>query len=111
MRRMRNAVLSVACSLLWLLQPPYLGADSTGSFGGFGKAGDIAIDSQGRIYVTDLLKHIVVRFDSMQGDNAVVFGQFGKGQGQFRQPFGLAIDSSDKIYILDQQDNRLVRIV
>lgn len=68
----------------------------------------LAIDSQGRIYITDPDRHRVIVFDA-NGNYLARFGQFGTGNGQFNLPNGLFIDAEDNIYVADTGNNRIVR--
>ena len=68
----------------------------------------LAIDSQGRVYITDPDRHRVIVFD-VNGSYVARFGQFGSGNGQFNLPNGIFIDSADNIYVADTGNNRIVR--
>ena len=108
-----TSVLSAAFLLLWMLIPPGLGADSNAPQFSFGKAYEIGIDAQGRIYVTDSVTHIIdtrgriyvanavndreVRLDDMSGTNWTSFGRFGSGVGNLSGPCGIAVDDEGKI--------------
>ena len=84
-----------------------------GTFGSFGE-GDgqftspsgIAIDSQGRVYVTDEHLHRVVVFDS-GGRFLSKFGAPGIEDGELDTPSGIAIDSQDNLYVADTYNNRI----
>lgn len=71
---------------------------------------DVAIASDGRIYVTDghetQSNHRVMRF-SASGDFEKSFGGFGSGPGQFNVPHAIAIDAQDRLYIADRDNNRV----
>src|SRR5262245_27777311 len=56
----------------------------------------VAVDAVGRIYVTADGEHRVVRMDDMSGTNRVAFGTEGSGDGQFRDPAGVCIDSQGR---------------
>lgn len=68
----------------------------------------LAVDSQGRVYITDPDRHRVIVFD-VNGSYLARFGQFGTGNGQFNLPNGIFIDAADNIYIADTGNNRILR--
>lgn len=70
----------------------------------------VALDADGRIYVTDNANNRIVRMDSISGAGAVPFGTTGAGNGQFSDPTGVFVDGSGKIYVADWGNNRIVRI-
>lgn len=69
----------------------------------------IALDSKGRIYVGDMSRHQILRFDSMLGDNVSAFGNEDGAGRQFNTPCGLAMDGSDVLHVVDKQNNRVVK--
>ena len=74
---------------------------------------DTAIDSKGRIYISDTSTARIVRSDDMAGTNWMQIGErphWDAQRGHFRWPLGLALDSKDRLYIADCMNNRLVRI-
>ncbi len=66
----------------------------------------IAVDSSGRIYVTDSFNDRVEVFDS-SGDFLFKFGTYGAGNAHFSYPNGIAVDSSGKIYVTDYNNDRV----
>ena len=84
-----------------------------GTFGSFGE-GDgqftspsgIAIDSQGRVYVTDEHLHRIAVFDAT-GQFLSKFGTKGTQEGEFDTPSGIAIDNQDNLYVADTYNNRI----
>ena len=79
-----------------------------------GNPSGIAVDSKNRIHVFDGSNQII-RFDDMTGKNLITLGSHGNGTNQFNVNAGdggggIAIDSSDRIYIADSDNNRIVRI-
>lgn len=66
----------------------------------------LAVDEQGRIYVTDTLSNVVRVFDK-EGNS---YGTIGAGEGsenQLQFPVGLYADDKDRIYVADQGNNRI----
>ncbi len=84
-----------------------------GTFGSFGE-GDgqftspsgIAIDSQGRVYVSDEHLHRIAVFDAT-GRFLSMFGTEGTQEGEFDTPSGIAIDNQDNLYVADTYNNRI----
>ncbi len=60
---------------------------------------DVAVDSSGRVYVTDWLGHRVKRF-SADGAFEKEWGSKGTDPGQFQYPTAIAVDGSDRVYVL-----------
>ncbi|MDO9287673.1 MAG: FG-GAP-like repeat-containing protein [Thermodesulfovibrionales bacterium] len=61
----------------------------------------IAISSSGLIYVTDTKAHNVKVYNP-DGTAAFTFGSWGKGNGKFNFPLGLAIDgNTSEVYVTD----------
>lgn len=82
-------------------------AYSGGQF--YGTSG-IAVDSSGRIYVTDTYNDRIARIDDMNGTNFTSFGTYGSGVGQFDLPGAISVDPSGHIWVLDSGNGRLVRM-
>lgn len=98
--------------------------DANGRYlAGFGKRGDapgdfqliksVAVDSSDNIYVVDGRTHGISIFNE-QGELLLVMGGYyasgetGKlAPGGFAVPVGMDIDSTDKIYVVDQMNNRV----
>ena len=66
----------------------------------YGPSG-IALDSAGRIYITDTYNDRIVRIDDMKGTNWTSFGAYGTGVGQFVNPQSISIDPAGHIWVLD----------
>jgi DNA-binding beta-propeller fold protein YncE len=97
-----------------------------GEFGGRGTGPgqfnfptNIALDRDGRVYVTDTMNFRVQIFDA-EGRFLEEFGRQGTRFGQFLKPKGIAIDSFQNIYVVDSdfdnfqifdQQNRLLMFV
>jgi hypothetical protein len=85
------------------------GTQGTGAGQFYGPSG-IALDSFGRIYITDTYNDRLVRMDDMNGTNWVSFGTYGSGVGQFDIPQSVSIDPSGHIWVLDNGNGRLIRM-
>ncbi len=67
-----------------------------------------AVDSAGRIYVTDPEGYRVLIFNNV-GEYLGRFGNFGADVNSFGLPNGIAIDAQDNIYIADSGSNRILK--
>ena len=77
------------------------------NFGGFSNPQGIAISYiTGNIYVVDTANH---RVQILTGAGAYVstFGSSGTGNGQFNNPWGVAIDAANYVYVTDQSNHRI----
>jgi len=79
---------SVTGELLERIEIPEMGPQSR----------NLAIDADNRIYIVDIDDHTVSVFDSA-GTFLYAWGEFGLGEGEFLNPFGIALDGSGGIYI------------
>lgn len=68
--------------------------------GEFNYPTNIAIDHQGRVYVSDTLNFRIQQFDPELRPTRVI-GRKGDMPGCLSQPKGIAVDSEDHLYILD----------
>ncbi len=78
------------------------------SDGMFNYPSNVALDSQGNLYVVDTQNGRVQKFDT-DGRFILSFGEFGDSPGMFGRPRGIAVDSEDHIYVVDAAFN-LVQI-
>jgi DNA-binding beta-propeller fold protein YncE len=67
-----------------------------------------AVDSAGRIYVTDPEGYRVLIFNNL-GEYLGRFGNFGTDVNSFGLPNGIAIDAEDNIYIADSGSSRILK--
>jgi sugar lactone lactonase YvrE len=67
---------------------------------------DVAIDSEGHVYVVEGLSGLVQVFDR-QGQLLYYFGKKGTGLGDFQLPTGLFIDRDDRVYVVDSYNRRV----
>jgi hypothetical protein len=64
----------------------------------------VAVDREGRVYVTDSDRVVVYAKD---GSWLRSFGTSGDAAGQFNLPMGLAVDRDGRIYVSDAFNNRI----
>ncbi|KJU81573.1 cell surface protein [Candidatus Magnetobacterium bavaricum] len=82
------------------------GSQGTGDGQFLNGSGSIAVDSAGNVYAVDYYNARVHKFDS-SGNFLLKWGSKGTGDGQFCNlpincgPWGIAVDSSDKVYVSD----------
>jgi DNA-binding beta-propeller fold protein YncE len=67
-----------------------------------------AVDSAGRVYVTDPEGYRVLVFNG-DGTYLARFGSYGTGTNNFGLPNGIAIDAQDNVYIADAENNRILK--
>ena len=87
-------------------------------FGVFGAKGDgdgeflwpcgIAVDSDGRVYVSDEQLHRITVFKA-SGEFVDRWGTRGSGEGELDGPSGIAFDSDDHILVSDARNHRVQR--
>jgi len=74
--------------------------------GRFASPKNIALDSDGNIYVSDALMDCIQIFNT-KGELLLIVGKNGTGNGEFVSPNGIAIDSNDKIYVVESLNRRI----
>ncbi len=65
-----------------------------------GELSGVAVDSWGNVYVSDFSAARIWLFDS-RGRFVRSLGRQGQGPGEYRAPTGIAIDSSERLYVRD----------
>ena len=88
-----------------------------GSYGNgpnqFGGPIQVAMDSHNYLYVTDPFNNRIVQIKDINRTDAANFtpyGTYGSQPGNFDGPYGIAVDSQDRIYIADTNNGRIARI-
>ncbi|HNO83992.1 MAG TPA: 6-bladed beta-propeller, partial [Anaerolineales bacterium] len=66
----------------------------------------LAVDAQGRVYVTDTGNKRVVVFDA-DGNFITQFGSAGLDAGQFDEPVGITVDKNGTVYVVDTWNQRI----
>ncbi len=74
--------------------------------GDFAAPQDVAVDSDGNVYVSDTLNNRVEIFDA-DGNFISTFGKNGDGPGYFTRPKGIAVDSDGHVWVADEVQDRL----
>jgi peptidylamidoglycolate lyase len=73
----------------------------------FNRPTDLAWDSKGSIYVSDgYANSRVVKFDK-SGTYLTSWGTPGSAPGRFRVPHSIGVDSKDRVYVSDRENNRI----
>lgn len=81
--------------------------DITGQgIGGLSLPTDVAVSSDGRIYIVDGGNHRVVAFDR-NGKHLLTIGSKGSGEGQFKDPVGVGTDGRGRVYVADTGNHRI----
>jgi hypothetical protein len=69
-----------------------------------------------RLYIADTGADRLIRYRSFSGfdfaiddtfGNSGIVGQSGSGEGEFNQPWDIAVSSNEKLYVADCNDNRI----
>jgi len=74
--------------------------------GNFSKPTNVAVDSDGNVYVSDTWNDRVEVFDA-DGTFIRTWGKNGDGPGEFARPKGIAIDPDGHVWVADAMLNRI----
>jgi DNA-binding beta-propeller fold protein YncE len=74
--------------------------------GGLSLPTDVAVGSDGRIFVVDGGNHRIVAFDR-NGKYLLTIGSKGSGEGQFKDPVGVGTDGKGRVYVADTGNHRI----
>jgi len=74
--------------------------------GQFSYASDVAVDSDGTIYVADAGNNLIQTFDSA-GNFLSEWGTSGAGDNQFQDPYSIELCPNENLYIGDANNNRV----
>ena len=66
----------------------------------------LAVDAEGRVYVSDTGNKRIVVFDA-NGNFITQFGSAGFDPGQFDEPVGVAVDKNGTVYVADTWNQRI----
>ena len=80
-----------------------------GSFETDPMPGGLALDQDGLLYVTHMMKHKVAVYDPA-GKFVREFGKEGTAPGEFNQPGGIALGRDGSVYVADQANRRVQRL-
>jgi DNA-binding beta-propeller fold protein YncE len=84
--------------------PPKIEADDSPET--FALPTNIAVDTDGNVYVSDTLNNRIQIFDA-EGKFISMFGKEGDGPGTFERPKGIAVDVDGHIWVVDAAQNRV----
>lgn len=79
------------------------------SLASFVQAQALAVDPQGRLYVADAGRHVVVRL-SAEGQIEAIIGGPGRAPGQFDTPLALYVGAGLRLWVAEAGNHRLQRL-
>lgn len=74
--------------------------------GTFSLPTNVAVDSEGEVYVTDTLNNRVEIFDA-DGKFVSMFGKSGDGPAYFARPKGIAVDADGHVWVVDAMQDKI----
>jgi sugar lactone lactonase YvrE len=72
------------------------------------QVGGIAVDEQGRIYLSFMIQHRIVVYND-DGKLLREWGRKGVGEGEFNQPGGILLAPDETLFVADQCNHRVQR--
>src|SRR5450631_408342 len=69
----------------------------------------VALDSSKYFYVTEDYKSSVVKLTA-EGSYLIQWGSYGSGNGQFEYSEGVAVDTSNNVYVVDANNHRVEKV-
>ena len=91
-------------------------ANGTGTNARFSNPSGVAVDSAGNVYVADYDNHRIRKITSagvvttLAGSGTGTFADGTGTSASFRNPYGVAVDSSGNVYVADQLNQRIRKI-
>ncbi|MDQ2794472.1 MAG: hypothetical protein M3Y12_10770 [Bacteroidota bacterium] len=83
----------------------------------FGDPSDVAIDSQGNLYVADLSFHCIRKITSggmvstLAGSGVAGFADGPGTTAKFNYPIGIAVDAQGNVYVAEDDGNRIRKVL
>jgi DNA-binding beta-propeller fold protein YncE len=71
---------------------------------------DICVDKEGRQYVCEFGNSRIQVFDA-QDRSIEIIGGAGGAPGRFSNPWGVALDSGENLYVADSQNHRVQKLM
>src|SRR5262245_56460649 len=75
--------------------------------GVFGQPTDVAWDAEGNTYFSDGYVNARVGKANSRGEWVASWGSFGRGEGQFNTPHGVAVSPKQEVFVGDRGNNRI----
>ncbi len=73
----------------------------------FNHPADVAVSSNGDIYVADGYGNSAVHRFSGEGEHLLSWGNPGTGPGEFSTPHGIWVDAESRVYVADRENSRV----
>jgi uncharacterized caspase-like protein/streptogramin lyase len=88
------------------------GTNWTTSYAVSSGANAVAVNLSGQIFISISGDggNQIVRMDDMSATNLTTLSSLGSGDDLFNKPYGIAVDTSGYVYIVDSLNNRIVRM-
>jgi DNA-binding beta-propeller fold protein YncE len=103
-----NKLYVAASKCITILNPNLTFSSKFGcsNYGEFNAPSDVAFDSTGKVYVTDMCNHRIPVFTA-EGKYLRQFGRKGRGRGELDYPTGICIDKEDVVYVTEEGNHRV----